>query len=109
MKTEKTALVSLPDSLAEKIPGFTNLNGWWNPPEYVLCFWTTGASIPYIDEADYEIKKAEILASYKNAVRTFILLCEFIQRISLLKGNTKRMLQMILQDSNFKVAGSLPG
>jgi len=63
----KVAIVRLPYEKVIPRDGFHNLHGIWNPPEYVLDFWGTGALIEYLGNDDFEAKKREILESYSAA------------------------------------------
>lgn len=65
------ALVKLPEL---RLPGgnvFNTLHGYWEPPDFVICFWTFGCKIPYISEEDYNIKREIVLKSHEECYRTY--------------------------------------
>lgn len=64
----KIALIMLSQKyiLVESL--FTNLRGYWNPPDIVLEHWATGCKVEYIGDADYEVKKKIVLDSYNECI-----------------------------------------
>lgn len=88
-------IVSLPDYLHGKIDGFTNLYGWWKPPECVIDFWAKGAIIPYDDA--FEANQAKVLASHKEASESFISLCDNLSKITT-DRNSKRIVGAIAEN-----------
>jgi len=67
----RVALVELD---VKTLPGgnvFHTLHGYWKPPDYVQCFWSSGCMIEYISEDDYFCKLKEIQSSHLDCFRQF--------------------------------------
>ena len=64
------ALVTLPDHSIPTDGVFTNLHGWWKPPQVVTEFWATGCKIEAEPE-DIERVKEAVLALYDKSIAEF--------------------------------------
>ncbi len=63
----KIALITFPKDV--KYP-LSNPHHWWTPPEYVLEYWTGMCKIQFIDDVDYEMKKADVHYILKELMNT---------------------------------------
>ena len=59
--------IRLPDFNTAVDGIFTNLHGWWEPPEEVLVFWSTSCYVKY-DPDTFEAVKKKVIDSYMEAV-----------------------------------------
>jgi hypothetical protein len=68
----KTAIIQLPKiSTPLQDNNFSNMHGYWTPPNFVLKFWSSACEIEYIDDTDYGLKKQEISNSYIKCIKQF--------------------------------------
>ena len=67
----KIALIHLPNLTLQGGNCFNTLHGYWQPPNCILAFWTSGCKIEYINEVDYIFKFAEIRSSHENCFKQF--------------------------------------
>lgn len=65
------AIIKLPHITLPSGNCFSTLHGYWKPPNYVIEFWSIGASILFISDMDYINKQNEILKSQKECVKQF--------------------------------------
>ena len=64
------AMISLPEVLIPQ-DGMANLNGYWNPPDFVLEFWASACYIQYFGEVDYLQKKELVYKSFMECISQF--------------------------------------
>jgi len=67
----KIAIIKLPNINTPTSSVFQNLHGYWNPPECIISFWSTGCIIEYISDEDYIIKSEIIKNSYLETIFQF--------------------------------------
>lgn len=68
----KLGVVSLPEGAIHTPDSmFSNLKGWWTPPDCVEEFWSNACYIRYKDNEDYEAKAALVRSSHTDSVKSF--------------------------------------
>lgn len=65
------AFLSLPKVNTPVDGVFTNLNGYWVPPVFVISQWCGVCSVEYESEKQFAARKEQVLDSYNNCLKQF--------------------------------------